>query len=184
MERIPNNIHAFADVKNAKIGENTLVWQYTVVLDGAIIGRNTNINSHCFIENDVIIGNNVTIKSGVYLWDGIIIQDDVFVGPNVTFTNDKYPRSKRKFNIKKTCLNQGCSIGAGAIILCGLTIGEFAMIGAGSLLTKDVPPYQLWYGTPAIHKGYVTKEGQILDLNLTTKEGIPYHFVENQLLPL
>ena len=106
--------------------------------------------SHCLIENDVVIGNNVTIKSGVQIWDGVRIEDNVFVGPNVTFTNDKFPRSKQypeKF--WQTVLKKGCSIGANSTIVCGITIGENAMIGAGSVVTKDVPANELWLGNPA-----------------------------------
>jgi acetyltransferase-like isoleucine patch superfamily enzyme len=142
-------IHPLADVKTVKIGEGTYIWQFVVVLDRAEIGDNCNINCHCFIENDVIIGNNVTVKSGVYLWDGITIEDNVQIGPNVTFTNDKYPRAKREFVLQKTLIKKGASIGASSTILGGITIGENAMIGAGSLVTKNVPSNQLWYGNPA-----------------------------------
>lgn len=143
-------IHPTSDVQTNKIGENTFIWQFTIVLEKAVIGRNCNINSHCFIENDVIIGNNTTVKCGVYLWDGISIGNDVFIGPNVTFTNDKYPRSKIYPDIfQKTVIEDKASIGAGAIILGGIKIGEGAMIGAGSLVTKDVPQGELWYGNPA-----------------------------------
>jgi acetyltransferase-like isoleucine patch superfamily enzyme len=143
-------IHPLADVQSLQIGENTNIWQFCVILKDAQIGLNCNICAHCFIENDVKIGNNVTIKSGVYLWDGVDIEDNVFIGPNVTFTNDKYPRSKQypeKF--LKTKIQKGVTIGAGAIILGGVTIGEKAMIGAGSLVSKNVPAGQLWVGNPA-----------------------------------
>ncbi|MEP4374393.1 MAG: acyltransferase, partial [Algoriphagus sp.] len=133
-----------------KIGQTTTVWQFVVILENAQIGENCNINSHNFIENDVVIGDNVTVKSGVYLWDGIRIEDDVFIGPNVTFTNDKFPRSKQyPGEFQKTLIKKGASIGAGAIILGGITIGEKAMVAAGSLVTKDVPPYTLVKGSPA-----------------------------------
>lgn len=117
-------ISLLADVQSVQIGENTNIWQFCVVLKDAQIGSNCNICAHCFIENDVKIGNNVTVKSGVYLWDGIEIEDDVFIGPNVTFTNDRYPRSKQypeKF--LKIRIQKGASIGAGAIILGGVRIG-------------------------------------------------------------
>ncbi len=143
-------IHPTAEVHTKKIGKGTRIWQFVVILEGAVIGENCNICSHCFIENDVIIGNNVTIKNGVFLWDGIRIEDDVFIGPNATFVNDKYPRSKQypeKF--LKTVIKKGASIGANATILGGITIGEGAMIGAGSVVTKDVPPGELWVGNPA-----------------------------------
>lgn len=143
-------IHPLADVQSKTIGNNTNFWQFSVVLKGAEIGENCNICSHTFIENDVIIGNNVTVKSGVYLWDGLTIEDDVFIGPNATFTNDKYPRSKQypeKF--QTITLKQGASIGANATILGGITIGQNAMIGAGSVVTKNVPNEELWIGNPA-----------------------------------
>lgn len=143
-------IHELADCHSANIGDGTKIWQFAVILESAIIGENCNINCHTFIENDVKIGNNVTLKSGVFLWDGIIIDDNVFVGPNVTFTNDKYPRSKHYPEaFQKTVIKRGASIGANSTILGGLTIGERAMIGAGSLVTKNVPDNELWYGVPA-----------------------------------
>lgn len=143
-------ISPLADVKSKNIGETTKVWQFAVILENAVIGEHCNINSHTFIENDVKIGDRVTVKSGVYLWDGIRIEDDVFIGPNVTFTNDKYPRSKQyPPEFQKTFLKKGASIGAGAIILGGVTIGEKAMVAAGALVTKDVPPYTLVKGFPA-----------------------------------
>lgn len=143
-------IHKSSDVQTMSIGPETKVWQFCVILPGAKIGSNCNINSHCFIENDVVIGNNVTIKCGVQLWDGIIIEDGVFIGPNATFTNDKYPKSKNvNFELQKTLIKKGASIGANATILCGITIGEGAMIGAGSVVTKDVPAGEIWFGNPA-----------------------------------
>ncbi|MEI9912647.1 MAG: acyltransferase [Bacteroidota bacterium] len=143
-------IHPLSDVQSKQIGEHTQVWQYVVILPKAIIGNNCNINCHTFIENEVTIGNNVTIKSGVYVWDGISIEDDVFIGPNVTFVNDKYPKSKQyPESFQKTVVKKGASIGANATILGGLIIGENAMIGAGSVVTKDVPANTLWAGNPA-----------------------------------
>ncbi len=143
-------IHPSADVQSKTIGNETSIWQYVVVLPGAVIGSNCNINCHVFIENDVTIGNNVTIKPGVQIWDGLRIGNDVFIGPNVTFTNDKYPRSKQypeKF--QSTIIEDGVSIGAGAVILGGITIHKQAMIGAGSIVTHDVPENELWIGNPA-----------------------------------
>lgn len=143
-------IHSLSDVQSDKIGNNTTIWQFVVILPKAEIGTNCNISSHCFIENDVRIGNNVTIKNGVYIWDGITISDDVFIGPNVTFTNDKYPRSKQyPPSFQKTFIKNGASIGAGSVILGGITIGINAMIGAGSVVTKNVPDNELWVGNPA-----------------------------------
>jgi UDP-2-acetamido-3-amino-2,3-dideoxy-glucuronate N-acetyltransferase len=142
-------IHPLADVQTATIGTNTRIWQFVVILKDAQIGDNCNICSHCFIENSVILGNNVTVKCGVYLWDGITIEDDVQIGPNVTFTNDKYPRAKQPFILQRTKIMKNASIGAAAVILGGITIGENAMIGAGSVVTKNVPANELWLGSPA-----------------------------------
>ncbi|TQR33873.1 dTDP-6-deoxy-3,4-keto-hexulose isomerase [Campylobacter sp. MIT 99-7217] len=132
-------LHPLCDVQSKSIGTKTKIWQFCVVLPKAIIGKNCNICSHCFIENDVKIGDNVTIKCGVQIWDGIEIEDDVFIGPNVTFCNDKYPKSRQypdKF--LKTIIKKGASIGANATILPGIKIGRNAIIGAGCIVTKDV----------------------------------------------
>ena len=142
-------IHPLADVQSKKIGKDTRVWQYVVILEGAVIGNGCNICSHCFIENDVFIGDRVTIKCGVQIWDGITIKDEVFIGPNVTFTNDKFPRSKQHKEAIKTVVEKGASVGANATILCGITIGENAMVGAGALVTKDVPANMVVVGNPA-----------------------------------
>lgn len=132
-------IHELSDVQSKNIGEGTNIWQYCVVLPGAVIGNNCNICSHCFIENDVKIGNNVTVKCGVQLWDGIEIEDDVFIGPNVTFCNDRYPKSGNKnFKLEKVIVKKGASIGANATILPGVTIGENSLVAAGAVVTKDV----------------------------------------------
>jgi UDP-2-acetamido-3-amino-2,3-dideoxy-glucuronate N-acetyltransferase len=142
-------IHPLSDVQSTSISESTRVWQYVIILRDAVIGENCNICSHSFIENDVKIGNNVTVKCGVYLWDGITLEDNVQIGPNVTFTNDKYPRAKQAFELQRTVIKKNASIGAAAVILGGVTIGENAMIGAGSVVTKDIPANELWVGNPA-----------------------------------
>lgn len=150
MEKIKPTIHRLADVQCNNIGEGTTVWQFCVILPNAKIGENCNINCQVFIENDVIIGNNVTIKPGVQIWDGITIEDNVFIGPNVTFTNDLKPRSKQYPDVfLKTIIKKGASIGANATILPGVTIGENSMIGAGSVVLRDVPDHQIWVGNPA-----------------------------------
>jgi len=137
-------------VQSKQIGEGTRVWQYVVILPGAVIGRDGNICSHCFIENKVVVGDRVTVKCGVQLWDGVTLEDDVFVGPNVTFTNDLQPRSRdATATLLPTLVKKGASIGANATILPGLTIGEGAMVGAGSVVTKDVQPRTLVVGNPA-----------------------------------
>jgi len=149
-------IHKLADVQSKDVANDTSIWQYCVILEGAKIGSNCNICSHVFIENDVVVGNNVTVKNGVQLWDGLRIKDDVFIGPNVTFTNDNFPRSKRyPGEFKGTTIHKGASIGANATILPGLCIGRSAMVGAGSVVTKDVPPYAIVIGNPAHITGYV-----------------------------
>lgn len=143
-------IHPLSDCKNTSIPESTNIWQYCVVLPGAIIGENCNICSHCFIENDVKIGNNVTVKCGVQIWDGIELEDNVLVGSNVTFTNDMYPRSKNKdWKLLRTKVCKGASIGAGSVILPGVVIGEKAFVAAGSVVTKDIPANEMWMGNPA-----------------------------------
>lgn len=144
------NIHPLSDVQSQNIGNGTSVWQFSVILPDAKIGENCNINCQVFIENDVTIGDNVTIKSGVQIWDGITLEDDVFIGPNVTFINDLKPRSKMyPESFVKTLIKKGASVGANSTILGGVTIGENAMIGAGSVLTKNVPENTLWMGNPA-----------------------------------
>lgn len=169
-------ISKLSDVQTKNIGENTRVWQFCVILEDAIVGDNCNICSHTFIENDVEIGDNVTIKCGVQIWDGITLEDNVFIGPNVTFTNESIPRSQvyDKSNFQKTLVRNGASIGANATILPGVEIGEYSLIGAGSLVTKDVPNYTLWYGVPAVQHGYVTKGGIALDMNKRDKKGVLY----------
>jgi UDP-2-acetamido-3-amino-2,3-dideoxy-glucuronate N-acetyltransferase len=142
--------HPLADVQTSAIGPGTRIWQFCVVLPGARIGRDCNINAHCFVEDDVVVGDRVTLKPGVQLWNGLRIEDDVFIGPNVTFTNDRYPRSRRPpAEFEQTLLCRGSSIGANATVICGVEIGAGAMIGAGSVVTHDVPPGELWLGNPA-----------------------------------
>ena len=142
-------IHKLADCQ-AQVPDSTNIWQFCVVLPGAKIGENCNICSHCFIENEAVIGSNVTIKCGVQVWDGITIEDNVQIGANVTFTNDKYPRAKGPNWVQvPTTIKRGASIGAGSSILCGITIGENAMIGIGSVVTKNVPAGEVWVGNPA-----------------------------------
>lgn len=155
-------IHPLSDVQTDQIGDKTTIWQFCVVLEKAVIGINCNINCQVFIENDVVIGNNVTIKTGVQIWDGITIEDDVFIGPNVTFTNDLVPRSKQYPKaFAKTIIKRGASIGANSTIVAGHSIGEHALIGAGSVVTKNIPAYTVWFGNPAIQKGTITKDGKI-----------------------
>lgn len=144
------NIHPSADVQSVAIGSHSKIWQFVVVLPGAKIGAEVNICAQCFLENDVVIGDRVTIKNGVYLWDGLRVGNDVFIGPNATFTNDDFPRSKAYDKIfLETHIEEGASIGAAAVILPGVTIGKKAMIGAGAVVTKSIPPYAIVVGNPA-----------------------------------
>ncbi|MBC8982163.1 MULTISPECIES: acyltransferase [Pseudomonas] len=150
-------IHELADVKSQDVGEGTRIWQFCVVLEGAKIGKHCNLCAHTLVEGDVIIGDNVTLKSGVYLWDGTRIEDNVFIGPNATFTNDSMPRSKvypGKF--EGITVKFGASIGANATILPGVTIGRSAMVGAGAVVTKDVPDFSVVVGNPAKIIRYLT----------------------------
>lgn len=146
-------IHPLSDCQCKSVPESTNIWQYCIVLPNAQIGENCNICSHCFIENEVVIGNNVTIKSGVQLWDGIEIEDNVFIGANATFTNDRYPISHNKdWKMETTKICKGASIGAGSTILPGIVIGENAIIGAGSVVTKSIPANTVAFGNPAVIK--------------------------------
>ncbi|MBD5447576.1 MAG: N-acetyltransferase [Treponema sp.] len=143
-------IHPLCDCKSSNVPWSTNVWQFCVVFPGAKIGENCNICANVLIENEVTIGDNVTVKSGVQLWDGVTLEDNVCIGPNVTFTNDLFPRSKNPdWDIRRTVVKKGASVGANATILAGITIGENAMIGAGSVVTKNVPADEVWVGNPA-----------------------------------
>lgn len=157
-------IHPNALVESENIGERTRIWAFVHILKGARIGCNCNICDLVFIENDVIIGDDVTIKSGVYIWDGVRIEDKVFVGPNVAFTNDVFPRSKvYQTNYPQTIVKEGASIGTNSVLLAGVAIGRYAMIGAGSVVTKEVQDFELAYGNPAKHHGYICKCTQKLN---------------------
>lgn len=142
-------IHRLADVQSLNVGEGTRIWQFAVILEGAVIGKDCNICAHTFIENDVVLGDNVTIKCGVQLWDGLRVGNNVFIGPNVTFCNDKYPRSgNADFNCLNTVVEDEVSIGANATILPGLRLGRGCVIGAGAVVTKDVLPGKTVVGNP------------------------------------
>ena len=149
-------VHPQALCESTTIGSNSRVWAFAHVLPGARIGAECNICDHVFIENDVVVGDRVTVKCGVQLWDGLRVGDDVFIGPNATFSNDKYPKSKRyQAHVLETHIGRGASIGSGASILPGLRVGADAMVGAGAVVTHDVPPRAIVSGNPARITGYV-----------------------------
>ena len=148
--------HTHALVEGTGIGAGTRIWAFAHILPGARIGRDCNICDHVFVENDVVIGDRVTVKSGVQLWDGIELESDTFIGPNATFTNDRFPRSRHwQGEVARTVVREGASIGANATILPGVTIGRRAMVGAGAVVMHDVPPNAIVIGNPAYIKGYV-----------------------------
>lgn len=158
--------HPNAIVESANISNGTRIWAFAHVLPGAVIGEDCNICDHTFIENDVNIGNRVTIKCGVQIWDGVTLEDDVFIGPNATFTNDPYPRSKQyPERFSRTLVRRGASIGANATVLPGITIGINAMIGAGAVVMMDVPPNAIVFGNPARIEGYTSTLEPILRVN-------------------
>ena len=165
-------VHPLSDVQTPKIGIGTNIWQFCVVFANARIGRNCNICAHVLIENDVVLGDNVTIKSGVQLWDGLRVEDNVFIGPNATFTNDLFPRSKiypEKF--LETLIKTGATIGANATVLPGVTIGEGAMIGAGAVVTRSVPANAIVVGSPGRIVGYTNANQQeIAPINILNED--------------
>src|SRR5438046_5482838 len=155
-------VHPNALCESLQVGAGTRIWAFAHVLPGARIGSDCNVCDHVFIENDVVIGDRVTIKSGVQVWDGVRLEDDVFVGPNATFTNDRFPRSKhRPARFTPTLVCRNASIGANATILPGVTIGRDAMVGAGAVVTRSVPPHAIVAGNPARIVGYVDSRGSL-----------------------
>lgn len=150
------DLHPKAICDSENIGDDTRIWAFTHILKGAKIGADCNICDHVFIENDVIIGDRTTVKSGVQLWDGLRLEDDVFVGPNATFSNDRFPRSKNyQTHVSETIARKGASIGANSTVLPGIEIGRYAMIGAGTVVTANVPPFAIIQGNPGRIVGYV-----------------------------
>lgn len=177
-------VHHTALCESGNVGANTRIWAFAHVLKNAAIGDDCNICDYCFIENDVIIGNRVTIKNGISVWDGITIEDDVFLGPNCVLTNDLYPRSKmRDHETVRTLLKQGATIGANATIICGVTLGRYCMIGAGAVVTKDVPDFALVVGNPARFMHWVARTGEKLEFDIdhfaTDKKGNKYKIVKS-----
>lgn len=174
-------IHPHAICESSTIGENTKIWAFTHILPRASIGKDCNICDHVFIENEVKIGNKVTIKCGVQIWNGITLEDNVFIGPNVTFTNDIFPRSKIYPSIsEQTIIEEGASIGANATILSGIVIGKDAMVGAGSVVTRSVPPATIVAGNPAKIIGYVKDRPSIgVENTKVSSDNIQYSKVKN-----
>jgi acetyltransferase-like isoleucine patch superfamily enzyme len=167
-------IHPPAIVENDDVGPRTRIYAFVHILPGAVIGSDCNINDHCLIEGGVVLGDRVTVKCGNYLWDGLRVEDDVFLGPNVVYTNDITPRSRaRPVEFERIVIEKGASIGANSVLKGGITIGRYALIGMGAVVTRSVPPHALVYGNPARPHGYVCRCG----LKLGAKEtGEPVHF--------
>jgi acetyltransferase-like isoleucine patch superfamily enzyme len=162
--------------EDARVGEGTRVWAFVNIQAGAVVGRGCNICDGSFIEKGAVVGNHVTIKHHVSVFDGVTIEDDVFVGSNVAFINDRYPRGHREdsWTLEKTLIKKGATLGSNSTILCGLTVGEFAVIGAGSVLTKDAPAHAVMCGNPARAQGYACRCGRRLNDNLKCSCGRQY----------
>ena len=162
--------------EDAQIGDGTRIWAFSNVQAGAVIGRECNICDGSFVERGAVVGNHVTIKHHVQVFDGVTIEDDVFVGSNAAFINDRYPRSNREdeWTLEKTVVKKGATLGSNSVILCGITVGEYAVIGAGSVVTKDVPAYAIVHGNPAGVKGHACGCGRKLDAGLKCSCGKQY----------
>ncbi|MBF0489743.1 MAG: N-acetyltransferase [Candidatus Omnitrophica bacterium] len=169
----------------AQIGEGTRIWAFANIQQGAVIGEKCNICDGCYIEKGAVIGNHVTIKNGVELFSGVTVEDDVFLGAHSTFINDRYPRSHRQdeWTLETTLVKRGATLGANATILCGVTIGEYAVVGAGSVVTKNVPAYTIVMGNPARISGHACRCGRKLDKNLGCTCGLNYRIEENHVVP-
>jgi acetyltransferase-like isoleucine patch superfamily enzyme len=158
-------VHPKAIVETDDVGSGTRVWAFAHVMKDVRLGSNCNVGEHCYIESGVVVGNDVVIKNGVALWEGVTVEDGAFLGPNCVFTNDLFPRSKVVTERLRTLVREGASIGANATILCGLEIGAYSLIGAGSVVTKNVPDFSLVTGNPGRVRGYVCRCGEKLDLS-------------------
>lgn len=166
-------VHETASVDpGAKIGNGTVIWQHCILMDGAHVGEHCKLAHNVFVEGGVTVGDGVTIKDNVTLYSGLTVKDSVFIGPNAVFTNVKTPRAflSRKDGFLPTVIGHGATIGANATIVCGITIGAYALVGAGSVVTRDVPDYALVAGNPALQKGWVSKNGCVLDSSLICPE--------------
>lgn len=173
LEQQPPFIHSHALVESENIGPGTRIWAFAHVMPGAVIGSSCNICDHTYIDGDVVIGDRVTIKAGVYVIDGMRIEDDVFIGPLASFTNDRFPRSRQPFQCETMVIGKGASIGAHATFLPGVSIGEGAMVGAGAVVTKDVPPFTVVVGNPARVVRAVTDTERVpdQDCSMATQNG-------------
>ena len=173
----PPFIHEKAIVDSDGIGAGTRIWAFAHVMKGAVIGEDCNIGEGCYVEGKAIIGNDVTIKNQICVWDGVTLEDHVFLGPHVVLTNDFTPRNLHRTPVEKfmnTLIRRGASVGANATIVCGITIGEHALIGAGSVVTKDVPAHALVYGNPAKVRGYVCECGNKIQFDASCACGRSY----------
>jgi len=173
---------------NVTIGDNTKIWHFSHVLDGTIIGENCSFGQNCVVGPKVIIGNGVKVQNNISIYEGVEIEDDVFLGPSMVFTNVINPRAfiQRKDEFKKTLLKKGCTIGANATIVCGITVGEYALIGSGAVVNKDVKPYALMVGVPMCQIGWVSKAGNTLKFNenniaIDPYDNSQYKVVDDQL---
>ena len=184
---VNKHISAVID-EGAQIGDGTNIWHFSHVMPDAVIGKNCNIGQNVFIDNGVVIGNGVKIQNNVSVYNGVVCEDEVFIGPSVVFTNVINPRSaiERKHEFKKTIVRKGASIGANATIICGNEIGQYAMIGAGAVVTKNVKPYALVVGNPAKQIGWVSENGHRLVFeergNVICEESGQAYYLENKIL--
>jgi acetyltransferase-like isoleucine patch superfamily enzyme len=170
-------IHPLALCESMQVGPRTRIWAFTHVMAGAVIGADCNLGDHAFIESGARLGNGVTVKNGVAVWDRVRVEDDVFIGPSVAFTNDLRPRAKirkTREGLVPTVLRSGASIGANATIVCGVVIGAHAFVGAGAVVTRDVPDYALVTGNPARQRGWVCRCGRPLRELYTCECGLEY----------
>jgi len=169
----------------AKIGEGTRIWAFVNIQDGAVIGKNCNVCDNCYVEKGSLIGDHVTLKNGVSIFEGITLEDDVFCGAQVTFINDRFPRSHRqdRWTLEKVLVKKGATIGSNATVMCGITIGSYAVIGAGSVVTRDVPDYTIVAGNPAQFKGYACRCGKKLGEDLRCACGMAYQKKGQALCP-
>ncbi len=175
-------IHRLALCETDKVGAGTRVWAFAHIMAGAVVGRDCNICGHAFIESGALIGDRVTVKNGVLIWDRVFVEDDVFLGPGVIFTNDLNPRAqikKSSDDFVPTHIRKGASLGAGAVVVCGVEVGENAFVGAGSVVTRDVPSHRLVVGNPARPIGWVCDCGRTLDSNLECSCGRAFEEVRD-----